>query len=161
MTDTPRVMLAEDDEGDVILMRRAFDSAGLTNPVDVVRDGQQALEYLQRERPDTEDRLPALVLLDMKMPRRSGFDVLRAIRAEPLLCTLPVAILTSSSRPEDIERAYGLGTNGYWVKPASLAERVELATFIRGWLDINRPPLVCTMGVRAARAAQKSRADTA
>ncbi len=151
MTDMQTVLLVEDEETDVLLMQRAFRSAEMANPLEVVRDGAEAVEFLGRERPETNDRLPSLVLLDIKIPRRTGFEVLGWIRRDALLRSLPVAILTSTSRPEDIERAYLLGANAFWVKPTSLEKRKDLATFIKRWLVFNQPPLVSTEGVRAAR----------
>lgn len=155
MRREPIVLLAEDDEGDVILMSRAFKAAGITSPVDVVRDGAGVMNYLRRERPEVDDRLPALVILDMKMPRLSGLDVLYRIRHDPDLRSLPVAILTSSSRPEEVERAYELGANGFWVKPPSIGGLNELAVFIKRWLEVNLTPCASTAGVRAARALKR------
>lgn len=147
----PTILLAEDDETDVLLLQRAFKEAVLECDLQVVGDGQQAIEFLREPRPSADDRLPALVMLDLKMPRLNGMEVLQWIRQQPALCTLPAFIFSSSGHHTDIEQAYYLGVNAYIIKPPSTAERTEVARFIRQWLRINRPPLVSTEGLRAAQ----------
>ena len=149
----PTLLVAEDDETDVFLLRRAFKQAELLEPVEFVRDGQEAIEFLQRQRQEPDDRLPGLLVLDLKMPRRSGFDVLRWVREQPVLRCLPAIIFSSSDRREDVERAYALGASGYLIKPPALAERVELARFLRDWLRLNQRPLASLEGFRPAQSA--------
>jgi CheY-like chemotaxis protein len=138
-----RILLAEDDENDVDLTLTALGENFLANEVDVVRDGQEALDYLLRrgayaQRPP---ELPVVILLDIKMPKVDGLEVLRQVRADPALRTLPVVVLTSSREEQDLVRCYQLGVNAYVVKPVafeafSKAVR-ELGVF---WGLINEPP---------------------
>jgi len=114
------ILLAEDDDADVLLLCRAFAKAGVTNPLQVVSDGEQAVAYLagQGGYADRERHpLPALVLLDIKLPRRSGLDVLAWMREQPGLRRIPVIVLTSSEQPADISCAYDAGAHAFHIKP--------------------------------------------
>src|SRR5437870_2600038 len=114
-----RVLIAEDDPMDIFLLQRAFAAAGVPASLRFVRDGQEVLDYLGGEAgyADREAHpLPDLMLLDLKMPRLNGFDVLGWLRNRPGLKRLLVAVLTSSDHPEDINRAYDLGVNSYLLK---------------------------------------------
>lgn len=132
------ILLVEDDENDILLIRRAFQKANVINPLVVVRDGEEAVAYLA----DLDGRpVPEVILLDLKLPRRDGFEVLEWLRAQPGLRRLPVVILTSSSQMPDIQRAYDLGANSYLVKPVSfdgLLEMVRTLGFY--WLILNQKP---------------------
>jgi CheY-like chemotaxis protein len=137
----PTLLLVEDNEHDVFLMRRALGQADIRNPVQVVSDGEQAIDYLAGNG-DFNDRktypFPSLVLLDLKLPFKTGHDVLAWIRDEAKLDELVVVILTSSDEPADVNRAYKLGANSYLVKPASLAQLRDLArSFKWYWLQYN------------------------
>ena len=154
-------LIAEDDENDVFFLQRAFQQAKIENPLHVVRDGQEAIDYLSGEG-EFSDRalhpLPHLLILDLKMPRKTGLEVLGWLHEQPELGSLPVLVLSSSAQRTDIERAYELGANGFVVKPASVEKRVELAKLIGTfWLDFNEGPLVCTEGQESARKARKER----
>lgn len=121
MTDaTGTILLVEDDPNDVLLIRRALRRATIPNPIEVVSDGEAAVAYLAG-RGTYADRtahpLPALMLLDLKLPRRSGFEVLEWLRQQPGLRRLRVVVFTSSGLAADIRRAYELGANSYLVKP--------------------------------------------
>src|SRR5262249_49862465 len=120
------ILLAEDDPNDVILFRRAMGMASLNlDSLHVVRDGEEAISYLngQAAHADRERYpLPALLLLDLKMPRRSGLEVLSWLRRQPELRHLIVVFLTSSNNAEDIRRAYEAGVNSYLVKPVDFSE---------------------------------------
>jgi len=136
------ILYAEDEENDVYFIRRAFEQAGIRNPLAVVPDGQRAINYLAGMG-DYADRnkhpLPCLVILDMKMPEKSGLEVLKWIRSQPAICVLPVLMLTSSSHDADMHRAYVQGANGYLVKPGSPDELVAMAKAIKDyWLVQNR-----------------------
>src|SRR5262245_19327849 len=123
------ILLVEDREDDVILVKRAFDKAKVINPVVVVRSGEEALLYLRGEgnySNRAEYPLPELILLDLKMPGLDGFDVLRWIRARPELRALRVVVLTSSEDVYDVNKAYGLGANSFLVKPSSFDNYVEM-----------------------------------
>ena|ERR1051325_3497436 len=138
------LLIAEDDENDVFFLRHAFGQAEITNPLHVARDGQEAIEYLAGEG-KYSDRAqhpkPCLLILDLKMPRRNGVDVLKWKREQPQLDCLPVIVLSSSADQDDIELAYALGANAYVVKPGSIKKRTGLAMGIKTfWLEFNAPP---------------------
>lgn len=143
MTTTARaILLVEDNEDDVFLMKRALKSAGILNPFSVVENGQQAIDYLAGAGPFADrDRypFPAVVFLDLKLPIMSGLEVLAWIRQQPSLENLVVLVLTSSSEPSDLTRAYGLGANSYLVKPPTVAQLLDLAKAFKWyWLEFNR-----------------------
>jgi len=138
------VLLAEDDENDVSFLKRAFGHAEITNPLHVASDGQVAIDYLSGAG-EFSDRnaypLPGLLLLDLKMPRKTGMDVLRWIRSQANLRSLPVIMLTSSVHPQEIAAAYETGANAFVTKPSGTPERTELARLIKGfWLSFNQLP---------------------
>jgi CheY-like chemotaxis protein len=119
------ILVAEDDAADAYFLQRAFKRAGIPVTLTFVRDGQQVMDYLRGEGPFADRAahpMPQLLLLDLKMPRRDGFDVLEWIRNEPAFKDLMVVIFSSSEEPRDIGRAYRLGANEYLVKPHSLEE---------------------------------------
>ena len=156
---TLSILLAEDDEADVLFLRRAFKQVELPNPVRIVTDGMEAIEALTEAKLQPEQRLPALVILDLKMPRRTGLQVLEWMRQQPVIRSVPVLILSSSTNQTDIENAYELGANGFMIKPPSLAERNELARFIKDWLRTIQPPLTSTEGFKAAQTQRSALAD--
>jgi CheY-like chemotaxis protein len=134
----PSILLADDDEDDLFLIQRAIQSARLLNPVQVVRDGEEAINYLAGEGRygnREEFPLPFLLLLDLHMPKQNGFDVLRWMRNRPELGEIKVAVLTSSSHERDYLQAMELGANSYFCKPGSLNEFVQLMLRLQGhWL---------------------------
>jgi CheY-like chemotaxis protein len=141
MSDEPAILLAEDREDDVILIRRAFSRANFLTPLLVVKNGEEVISYLKGE-PPYDDRgnypLPAVLLLDLKMPRKDGFEVLRWIRQQRGFDTLRVLVLTSSKASQDISLAYQLGANSFLVKPTDFGDLVQLTQFIEGfWLQFN------------------------
>lgn len=154
MNDLDAILVAEDDETDVLLLRRAFKEAGVTNPLTVVSDGQEAVDHLTmlQQAPAPGDRMPALMILDLKMPRMTGLDVLEWLRGNAGTRCVPVIVFTSSAHQHDVERSFALGANAFVVKGPSTAERLDFARFIQGWLRFNERPLACTEGFRAARA---------
>ncbi|HZE96894.1 MAG TPA: response regulator [Planctomycetota bacterium] len=136
------VLLVEDDPDHVLLIQRAFSKANLVNPLRIVRDGEDAISYLAGK-DQYSDRvrhpLPSLILLDLKLPRKSGLEVLSWLRGEPNLKTTPVVILSSSSEAADIEKAYALGVNSYLVKPVNFGDLLEMVKSIgMYWLILNR-----------------------
>jgi two-component system response regulator len=141
---TKRILLCEDNPADEKLTLRAFKQSGIANDVTVVRDGAEALDYLLGTGPyagrDTRE-LPTVMLLDLKLPRISGLEVLRRVRATEAIKLIPIVILTSSKEDEDVARSYELGANAYVRKPVELAEFVQ-ATRTLGlfWLLLNEPP---------------------
>jgi CheY-like chemotaxis protein len=140
------ILLVEDNEDEVVLLRRALKMAGVTAPLVVVHDGVEAVEYLSSEGVYSDRShypMPLLIVLDLKLPRLSGFGVLRWIREQPGLRRLPVVVLTSSNEERDVASAYDLGANSYLLKPNALVELQQLAHLVQQyWLDRNvRPPL--------------------
>jgi len=142
---TPRmILLVEDNHQDEMLTLRALKKINLANRVDVVRDGQQALDYLFREG-DFADRegsdLPTVVLLDINLPRVSGLDVLERVRADPRTRLLPVVLLTSSDEERDRLRGYNKGANSFVRKPLDFSEFAETVSRLGiYWLAVNDPP---------------------
>ena len=137
------LLLVEDNPLDAQLTQAAL--AAQTHPVAVVhvRDGQEALDYLRGEGAFStrEPEPPALVLLDLKMPKIDGLDLLRLIKAEPRLMVMPVLALTSSREPADLLQCYQLGINAYVVKPVSFADFVTtMASVVTFWTQINQTP---------------------
>ncbi|MBI4622445.1 MAG: response regulator [Verrucomicrobia bacterium] len=138
--EDPIVLLVDDSENDAQLMRIVFERAGFVQPLRFVFDGDNAIDYLRGEgryRDRKQFPLPTAVLLDLNMPRKNGFEVLAWIRQQPALKRLRVYIMSTSSRAEDIERAYDLGANSYLVKPGNLDELMHLAKCLVGWLKLN------------------------
>jgi CheY-like chemotaxis protein len=142
MKTLKRILLVEDDPKDIELTLTALGEYNLANEIMVVRDGVEALDYLYRRgefalRPEGN---PVVILLDLKMPRLDGVEVLRQIKSDEQMRLVPVVILTSSRESRDLEEAYGLGANAYVVKPVRFAEFVEA---IKGigvfWALINEP----------------------
>ncbi|HID74249.1 MAG TPA: response regulator [Thermoplasmata archaeon] len=135
------ILLVEDDPNDVLLIKRAFRKADLANPIQVVEDGERALDYLagKGEFADRERYPhPVLVLLDLKLPKSSGFEVLAWIRRHPGMKRLPVIVLTSSQEISDINRAYELGANSYLVKPVNFDALLEMVRALNlYWMVLN------------------------
>jgi CheY-like chemotaxis protein len=138
------ILLAEDNEGDIILFRRALKKAHITNPLEIVRDGDETVAYLKGEgrfADRTKYPLPALLLLDLKMPRRDGFQVLKWIRKRRELDALRVVVLTGSQDIYDRTRAYQLGANSFIVKTLDSQTFAQLVESIRGyWLTTDLTP---------------------
>jgi CheY-like chemotaxis protein len=138
------MLLIEDDPNDILLIQRAFAKASLVNPLKVVRDGEEALNYLEGTG-SFEDRgrfpLPSLILLDLKLPRKSGLEILQWLRQQPGLKHIPVIVLTSSKESSDVSRAYDLGANSYLVKPVGFDGLLELVKSIGVyWMILNKTP---------------------
>jgi CheY-like chemotaxis protein len=138
-----RILVVEDDANDAELTLRALGRLNLGDKVDVTRDGQEALEYLEcrgsfsaRSSGD-----PAVVLMDVKMPRLSGLEALERIRANPALKTIPIVMLTSSRADGDLRKSYELGTNAYVVKPVAFEQYLQAVTGLgQFWVGLNEPP---------------------
>jgi CheY-like chemotaxis protein len=134
--DTAVIMIVEDRDDDILLMRKAFERASLTNPVHVVRSGDEAVAYLSGEGKyanRAEYPLPVLVLLDLKMPGMDGFELLTWIRQQEGIRGLPVVVLTSSSEMRDVNRAYALGANSFFVKELDFQGAVDLSHLLRNY----------------------------
>jgi CheY-like chemotaxis protein len=146
MSESDTILIVEDNTTDVMLIRRAFAKLNIANPVQVVADGDRAVAYLSGQ-DAYADRvqfpLPAFVLLDLKLPRRSGLEVLAWLRAQDSLRRLPVVMLTSSRQSLDVNRAYDLGANSYLVKPVEFDDLQRLlGTINTYWIDYNEKPQV-------------------
>ncbi|HZM04776.1 MAG TPA: response regulator [Candidatus Saccharimonadales bacterium] len=140
------ILLVEDEANDVFFMKHAFKLAGILNPMQVAQDGQEAMDFLAGDGGFADRNrfpLPSLVLLDLKLPRVMGLDVLQWMRGQAELRTVIVIVLTSSGLGPDIDRAYELGANAYLVKPSSHDDLREIAIQIKQfWLELNRSPAV-------------------
>ena len=139
------ILLAEDDPNDVLLIQRALQRSHIANPLQVVRDGADAVAYLNGDLQYADRErypLPVLLLMDLKMPRKSGLEVLEWLRQQTGgLRRLPVVVLTSSNQSLDINRAYDLGANSYLVKPAGFDSLLELVKNLEMyWLILNEKP---------------------
>lgn len=137
-----RILLVEDNERDIELTLAAFEEHKLVNEVVVARDGIEALDYLHRRGqfahrgPD-----PAVVLLDLKMPKVNGLEVLAQMKSDPRLRTIPVVVLTSSREEPDLARCYGLGANAYVVKPVDFRQFIQAIQSLGFfWAILNEPP---------------------
>ena len=143
--ETP-ILLVEDNPDDVLFLERAFAATGVAVPLRIVKDAGGAIDYLIGEGKYADRStypLPALVLLDLKMPGASGLVVLRWLREQPVLKRLPVVMLTSSAQEEDIAQAFDLGINSYVVKPSGLKQLSEVARQIETyWLSLNHRPRI-------------------
>jgi CheY-like chemotaxis protein len=144
MITNDTILLVEDDSNDVLLIQRAFRKASLSNPLQIVEDGEAAILYLKGEESFADrDRfpLPRLILLDLKLPRKSGFEVLVWLRQQPKFYGLPVVVLTSSKENNDIQQAYLLGANSYLVKPVGFDSLLDMIkTLNLYWLMFNQTP---------------------
>jgi CheY-like chemotaxis protein len=143
MSDLRTILLAEDNPKDVELTLEALSEHNLANQVVVVKDGVEAMEFLRCEGKYKMRRQgnPAVVLLDIKMPRMDGMEVLKAIRSDPTLKMLPVVILTSSREEPDLKKCYELGANAYVVKPVDFKEFIEAVKQVGVfWAVINELP---------------------
>ena len=144
MTDAALILLAEDDADDAFLIGRTLEKAHILNPIHVVKDGDQAIAYLLGDGLYSDRALyplPGLVLLDLKMPRRSGFEVLSWRRQRPELKSVPIVVLTSSTDIRDVNLAFQLGADGFMIKPADFLRFVEFSEALSGhWLWLSQSP---------------------
>lgn len=141
-----RMLLVEDDPHDIELIQLALEAYNFVNRIDIVEDGEQALHYLfgTENRPRTQP-LPRLILLDLKLPKINGIQVLEAIRRHPQTQTLVVVVMTSSLEDRDLETCYNLNVNSYIVKPFNFQQFIEVAQQVGFyWMLLNEPPLLST-----------------
>lgn len=133
------ILLIEDNPMDEDLTRRAFSRRKVVNPIEVARDGEQALEYLDRWK--AGQPLPIVILLDINLPKVNGLEILRQYKTAPYAQKVPVIVLTSSAEDQDIQVAYELGANSYIVKPVDFEKFIEVAAQIDVyWNMVNVPP---------------------
>jgi CheY-like chemotaxis protein len=151
--DLPRILIAEDNDNDLELTLAALRSHNVANGVDVVRDGAEALDYLYRRGPFAGRSLAplALVLLDLKMPKVDGLEVLRQIKGDAGLRLMPVVMLTSSREEIDVLRSYELGVNAYVVKPVEFGQFMEAVRQLGSfWAVLNEVPPIGTTSLPGA-----------
>lgn len=143
MTKLPRILLVEDNPMDAELTLRALSTFNLANEILHLRDGAEALDFLLRRGPyaDRANGQPAMVLLDLKMPRVDGIEVLRQVKGHPDLKTIPIVVMTSSREDRDLLTTYQLGVNAYVVKPVKFQEFLEAVKQVGAfWAVLNQPP---------------------
>ena len=132
------ILLVEDNPVDLDLTLRAFKSRKLTNPLEIARDGEEAIAFIEKWK--NGDPVPVVILLDLNLPRVNGLEVLEAIKKHPDFRTIPVVVLTTSSESSDVKKSYQLGANSYIVKPVDFDKFIEVATQIElYWSVLNRP----------------------
>ena len=138
------ILLVEDNYNDILLIKRAFRKAKIQQSLVMASDGDEAISYLSRTGKYADDQdysIPRLVLLDLKLPRRSGLEVLTWIRQQPILKRLLVVVLTSSQENSDLNQAYDLGANSYLLKPVNFQELVNLIELVDVyWFNLNQKP---------------------
>jgi two-component system, response regulator len=137
------ILLVEDNEDDLVIIQEVFEDMKLASIVNTVRDGEEALAYLQRKGKYKVARMPDIVLLDINMPKKNGFEVLEEMKNDPRLQSLPVIMLTTSHREEDVVRAYEKGACSYIHKLVDLDQFKQLIKeFEHYWTGVSRVPLV-------------------
>jgi len=143
-TEQRPLLMAEDDDNDVYFFERALRQANIARALHRVKDGEEAISYLRGEgkfENREEFPLPRVLLLDLKMPRKNGFEVIQWVRQQPGLKRLPIVVLTSSREDPDVNRAYELGANTYLVKPVKFESLVEMITVLNQfWLGLAEQP---------------------
>ena len=145
MTTLRRILLVDDSPRDTELALNALEAHHLANEVVTLRDGAEALDYLYRrgEFAERGESLPAVIMLDLKMPRVDGMEVLRQLKGDPLLRVIPVVVMTSSREEQDLIESYNLGVNAFVVKPVKFQEFVDAVRQVGAfWAVLNEPPLI-------------------
>src|ERR1043165_9502053 len=146
MTQTIEILLVEDNPNDVELTLHALKENNLTNVIEVVRDGEEALDFIFATGPYSQrgrERRPILICLDLKLPKVDGLEVLKRVKADPLTRMIPVVVLTSSREERDIVESYQLGSNSYIAKPVDFEQFTEAMRQLGFyWLLVNRAPIV-------------------
>lgn len=144
MSDNGAILLVEDDQVDALLVLRAFEKAGVKNPVRVVADGDEAVSYLEGAGPYANRQIypmPGLVLLDLKMPKRDGFEVLNWIRSHRELSALPVVVLAAEQEISGVKKAYSAGANSFLVKPMDFENYMSMSHALKAfWLCAAKMP---------------------
>src|SRR5438270_11128050 len=139
MKEQFEILLADDTEDDVTIMRQAMRKAGLKDRLHVVQDGEQAVAYLKGEGPYSNRQkypFPDFVLLDLNMPLVNGFEVIEAVRSDPRFSPLMVHVLSLTARPSDVRKAYSIGASSFILKPSRLDELVDLVSTIHRWHEL-------------------------
>lgn len=145
MTTAWTILHVDDDANDSMLMKHACRAANLNCAMECANDGEAAISYLRGDEPYANRQqypMPNIVLLDLKMPRKTGFEVLEWVRSQATLRRMVVFVFTSSRQQEDIDRAYELGANGYLVKPVGFERLVEELQGLNRWMELNERPTI-------------------
>ena len=136
-----KILLAEDNEDDIFVIQKAFKEAKLLNMVSVVKDGEEVMAYLRRQGQYRDAEMPGLLILDIRMPKKDGFEVLKEVKADPALKHLPVVVLTTSKQEEDVVRSYETGACSFVTKPVGFAQFQEMVRqFELYWVLVARIP---------------------
>jgi len=137
------ILLVEDSPTDVMMTREALDYYKVLNPLHVVEDGVEAMQYLKRKGKYSAAPRPGLIILDLNLPRKSGRELLQDVKTDPELMNIPVVVLTTSKSEEDVVRAYGLHANCYIAKPVDFTRFVDIVRSISEfWLNVVTLPLI-------------------
>ncbi len=135
------ILLVEDNPMDLDLTLQALEGNGVANPIVACRDGEEALEYMEKHRSPNDLQVPIVVLLDLRLPKVDGIEVLRQARRDPVWRQVPIVVMTTSRENRDVETAYELGVNSYIVKPVDFLTFTEVVKSIKVyWLLTNEPP---------------------
>lgn len=138
-----KILLVEDDDGHAHLVQKNLERAGLSNPLDRVSDGEAALQYIDRYTAEAEanrESMELLLLLDINLPRISGFEVLQRLKSDPLTSAIPIIVLTTTDDPNEIKRAYNFGCNVYLTKPVEYSEFLEAIRRLGLFIQIMQVP---------------------
>ena len=140
-SEAMEILLVEDNDDDIVMTMESFSEANVQNKINVVRDGEEALSYLRKEGAYSAVTTPSLILMDINMPKKNGFEVLVELKQEPGLRHIPVVILTTSQREEDIIRSFASGACSYIPKPVGFDNFIEVARqFSAYWDVVSRVP---------------------
>ena len=135
------ILLVEDNEGDIVLITDAFEEAKILNTISVVRDGQQALDFLYKKGEFADVKEPNLIILDVNLPKKNGHEVLKEVKCNKKLCHIPVIMLTTSSSPNDITTSYKNHVNCYITKPVDVEDFIKVVLSIESfWISIVQLP---------------------
>lgn len=135
------ILVVEDNDMDLDLLRQAFEENSVANPIVSCRDGEEALAFIERHDRPADPAFPLVALLDLRLPLVDGLDVLKRMKERPPWSKVPVVVLTTSRHDSDIERAYALGANSYIVKPVEFTEFIRVVSRLEAyWVLTNEPP---------------------
>ena len=135
------ILMAEDSPDDILITRRAWKKGNIRNPLHVVKDGEEAIDFIYKKGRHTKAPKPSLMLLDLKMPKMDGFEVLSQLKSDNKYKKMPILVLTSSDRDQDVDRAYELGCNSYICKPVNFENFIKVVIEIQQyWLVLCKIP---------------------
>lgn len=139
MPVTPHILLVEDNEGDIILTTEAFRNGNFNVRISIVRNGQEALDFIAQPNDHRKTHIPDIILLDINLPGKSGYEVIEELKSSDIYKHIPIIILTTSSAPEDVEKAYHMRVNSYITKPININDFIDTVRIIENfWFGIVR-----------------------